>query len=263
MTPAPVSGVRADLLGRVADDIGPAGRPLLVAVDGVDGAGKTCFADELAGVLAARGRTVVRASIDGFHHPQEFRHRHGRTPETVWRRHFDYRALRRELLDPWLTGAGASYRTAIHDVATDAPVDDQAREVPADGVLLVDGVFAQRAELEQAWDMVVWLEVPFEVSVSRLAQRDGTAADVGDPDQCRYLEAQRIYFETCGPRAKADMVVDNTDLDAPRLVGRDGEVPPGWAIKDGALVRTIRLPGDRVDLARRLNAVAAPEPDDA
>jgi len=38
-----------------------------VAIDGVDGAGKTIFANELGEVLANRGRNVVRAGIDNFH----------------------------------------------------------------------------------------------------------------------------------------------------------------------------------------------------
>ena len=47
----------------------------LVAVDGVDGAGKTTFCDELASVLRAQGRAVVRASVDDFHHPRAIRWR--------------------------------------------------------------------------------------------------------------------------------------------------------------------------------------------
>lgn len=41
-----------------------------VGIDGVDGAGKTCLADELAGVLQAQGAPVIRASVDGFHRPR-------------------------------------------------------------------------------------------------------------------------------------------------------------------------------------------------
>ncbi len=37
-----------------------------VAVDGVDGAGKTMFADELATVVGAGDREVIRASVDDF-----------------------------------------------------------------------------------------------------------------------------------------------------------------------------------------------------
>ncbi len=250
---------RLATLGRVADAIGEPGRPVLVAVDGVDGSGKTCFADELAAVLRARGAGVVRASVDDFHLPREHRHRLGRTPRAVWTRHFDYRSLRRELLDPWLRGPGASYRPAWHDVVSDEYVDAPLETVPDRGVLLVDGVFAQRAELESAWDLVVWLEVPFEVSVSRMAARDGTVDDVDDPDQRRYADAQRIYFETCGPRQRADLVVDNADLDRPVLREVD-RPPPGWTVAGQELVRTIRLPREDVATAVRVNGVVDGSP---
>ncbi len=233
------------MLAGVADLIPQASRPLLVAVDGVDGSGKTWFADELAKELSRRGRTPVRASVDDFHHPRRHRHRLGRTPESVWSRHFDYRALGRELLDPWLVGAGAPYRAAWHDVRSDVYVSEPAAPVPEAGILVMDAVFAQRAELEHAWDLVVFLDVPFEVSVARMAARDGTPADPDHPQQRRYVDAQRIYLQTCGPREGADVVVDNRELDSPRLVevGLPAAlVPAGWQSDGDHLVRTVRLP---------------------
>ena len=65
-------------------------RPVLVVVDGPDGAGKTTFADALA--AAAPQQVVVRASLDDFHHPRAYRHAEGRTGETVWSRGFDHDA---------------------------------------------------------------------------------------------------------------------------------------------------------------------------
>lgn len=89
---------------------------LRVAVDGVDGAGKTTFADELAGVLGQRGRQVLRASADGFHRPRGERSRRGRhTPEGVYRDSCDPVALRRKLLDPPSAGDTLRYRTAVSD----------------------------------------------------------------------------------------------------------------------------------------------------
>ena len=52
--------------------------PLRVAVDGIDAAGKTTFADELAEVIGQFGRPVVRASIDDFHRPRTERYQHGK-----------------------------------------------------------------------------------------------------------------------------------------------------------------------------------------
>lgn len=214
------SPARRAVLLEVASRIPSLDRPVLVAVDGVDGSGKTTFADELAAVVGGTGRAgaVVRASVDGFHHPKAHRHAQGRTGETFWSRSYDYPALLRELVTPWRSGPGSSYRTAVHDVDTDRALDLPAAVVPDGGLLVVDGIFAQRDELRGCWDLAVFLDVPFEVSVPRMAERDGTSADPAHPDQARYVEGQRIYFATCDPRSRADVVVDNTDLAAPRLL---------------------------------------------
>lgn len=214
------SPARRAVLLEVASRIPSLDRPVLVAVDGVDGSGKTTFADELAAVVGGTGRAgaVVRASVDGFHHPKAHRHAQGRTGETFWSRNYDYPALLRELVTPWRSGPGSSYRTAVHDVDTDRALDLPAAVVPDGGLLVVDGIFAQRDELRGCWDLAVFLDVPFEVSVPRMAERDGTSADPAHPDQARYVEGQRIYFATCDPRSRADVVVDNTDLAAPRLL---------------------------------------------
>jgi uridine kinase len=67
--------------------------PVRVAVDGVDAAGKTTLADELAALLIQRDRPVIRASIDGFHRPRAERHRQGATsPQGYYTDSFDYDA---------------------------------------------------------------------------------------------------------------------------------------------------------------------------
>jgi uridine kinase len=136
----------------------------------------------------------------------------------VWQRSFDYEAVRRELLDPWRQGPGTPYRRRWHDLVTDAPLDDPSEVVPVGGVLLVDGVFAQRAELAGAWDLVVYVEVPDEVRIARMAARDGVSSDPEHPDQRRYLDAQEIYRATCHPLESADEVVDNTNLARPGVL---------------------------------------------
>jgi uridine kinase len=46
-------------------------------VDGLTGAGKTCFAHELAAALRAVGRPTMRASMDDFKHPWRHASEHG------------------------------------------------------------------------------------------------------------------------------------------------------------------------------------------
>lgn len=201
--------MRNEFLAAVADLV-PAGDRVRVALDGRDGAGKTVFADELAAALRRAGRPVIRASVDGFHRPRAVRYARGRTAETYWRDAFDYDRFVAELLEPF--AAGAPVRTAVHDVRTDAGLDLPPVLPPPGAVLVVDGVFLHRDELAACWNFSVYLQVDLAVSLARLAVRDGTLD--ADP---RYVGAQRIYA-ACNPAGRAGVVVDNTDLAAPRVI---------------------------------------------
>jgi uridine kinase len=246
-----VTHPRRAVLDHVAGALPDLDRPVLVAIDGADAAGKTWFADELAALLADSGRPAVRASVDDFHHPRAFRHELGRTGETVWSRSFDYRALRHHLLDPWCGGAGSTYRARHHDLVSDALLDEPASAVPERGVLVVDGVFAQRAELAGCWDLVVWLEVPDEERVRRMAARDDVPPDAAHPDQARYLEAQALYRAAADPVANADLVVDNTDPASPFVLGAP-VVPAGWHRTPHGLRRVVTTDAEK---AARINRV--------
>jgi uridine kinase len=246
-----VTPERRAVLARVVEALPELDRPVLVVIDGGDGAGKTWFADELAALLDEAGRRAVRATMDDFHHPRAHRHELGRTGETVWARSFDYRALRRELLDPWASGAGSTYRCRFHDLDTDAYVDDAPAAVPERGVLVVDGVFAQREELGGCWDVVVWLEAPDEERVRRVAERGGFVAHVDDPDQQRYLDAQAIYRAQVDPVRSADIVVDNTDADRP-VLAEPLSVPPGWHRTPHGLRRVVTTDAHTAERINRL-----------
>ncbi|ACM31289.1 uridine kinase (plasmid) [Rhizobium rhizogenes K84] len=92
---------------------------LIVAIDGVDGSGKTTFADELAPVLTQKGRPVVQASVDGFHNTKAIRYRLGRNdPEGFFLDSHNYQSLHRFLLGPFRAGAN-TVDTARYDHAAD------------------------------------------------------------------------------------------------------------------------------------------------
>ena len=76
-------------------------RIVRVAIDGVDGAGKTTFANELADVIRTLERPVIQASVDGFHNPKAVRYRRGRSsPKGYFEDSYNYAALKACLLDP-------------------------------------------------------------------------------------------------------------------------------------------------------------------
>ena len=192
------------------------GRPVRVGVDGVDGAGKTWFADALGDALRAEGHHVVRVSVDDFHRPARERYRRGRdSAQGFFLDSYDYAALRREVLDPLGPGGDLRYRTAVFDHRSDEPVDAPQRTAPPDAVLVVDGIFLHRDELQHHWDVSVFLDVPFAETYRRMAVRDGCPPDPHDARNRRYLDGQRLYLSACRPAQRATLVVDNTDPAAP------------------------------------------------
>jgi uridine kinase len=85
-------------------------------------------------------------------------------------------------------------------------------------VLLLDGVFLHRDDLIDCWEFSIFLEVPFGISIPRMAARDGAEPSPDAPSVQRYVQAQRHYLTTSGPHSRASIVIDNSDLERPAIV---------------------------------------------
>jgi uridine kinase len=215
---------RTQLLHHLASLIAAVDRshPVRVAIDGVDAAGKTILADELVMPLEDRSRAVIRASIDGFYRPRGVRYWRGLdSPEGYFYDSFDYEALRRILLQPLGPNGNQQYRRASFNSELDEPAEEPLRHAPVDSVLLFDGVFLMRPELDDCWDYRVFVEVDFEEAIRRSVQRDQPLFDSEDTTLerywKRYVSGQRLYLDIARPLERADAVVINQDPAHPRL----------------------------------------------
>jgi uridine kinase len=201
--------------------------PTRVAIDGVDGSGKTTLADELVDPIRRAGRDVIRASVDDFLNPRAVRYARGTdSPEGYFLDSFNYAALRRELLEPLGPTGNRRFRTAVFDHRVDRAVQTPRRLSRRNAVLLLDGVFLQRSELDGSWDVTVWVQAPFEVTVERAVVRDARNGGldptlVRDKYACRYVPGQRLYLEQARPNERADIVFSNADLEHPDVRFRE------------------------------------------
>jgi uridine kinase len=208
-----VTPARLAVLERVARTVLalPSERTLRVGIDGVDGAGKTMFADELREVLLPSGRPLIRAGVDGFHHPRSVRYRLGRySPEGFYRDSYDYATLTRVLLDPLSPGGSGRFRRAIFDVDADVVVDSPEEQAAPGSILLFEGIFLHRPELRGYWDLSAFLRVEWA--------RNHRVR--GRPEQAslRYSEGQALYLRECQPEERASLFIDNDDLASPFIV---------------------------------------------
>jgi uridine kinase len=186
--------------------------PVRVAIDGVDAAGKTTLADALKEPIEACGLAVIRASIDDFHRAREERYRQGEeSPQGYYDDSFEYEAVRDLLLAPLGPGGNRRYVEAVFDFKANIPRLTAPRLAPRNAVLLFDGIFLLRPELNDLWDFRVFLQVDFEETLRRATERDeklfGSREAVRRRYLRRYVPAQRLYLDSVRPELIADVVV--------------------------------------------------------
>jgi len=160
-----------------------------------------------ARIARTAGREVLLASLDDFNRP--------------WRdRHLYDRAVRRLLLDPLAPGGSGICALCSLDPRTQW--DHSAVTVTAapDAVVVVEGLFAFRPELNSCWDLRVWLEIPAELAVHRGVGRDAGQVDeeVERLHRDRYLLGEELHLAEVDPVGPADVVIDNTVFEAPRVL---------------------------------------------
>ena len=211
---------RASLLKGVAEIIMRVtmSHPTRVAVDGVDSAGKTIFADELKPLIEEHGREVIRASVDSFHNPQAARYQRGRlSPEGYYIDSFNYRALLDNLLLPLGPSGNLEYRDAIFDYTEDRPIRGSVKRARSDAVLLFDGVFLLRPELVGLWDLRIYLDISYGEMVARGVKRGGGDVETEELYTQRYMPGQKLYHLHSAPKRRADLVIDNNNPLNPRV----------------------------------------------
>jgi uridine kinase len=174
-------------------------------------------------LILARGRPVIRASIDGFHNPRAVRYRRGRhSPEGYFLDSFNLKAVVSSLLVPLGPNGDGRYRTAVFDWQADSPVENEVKQAPPEAILLFDGIFLARPELASFWDFFILVQVNFETCLANALERDrvyfaGDDEELPHRYRTRYMPAQRDYLVTYRPQDRADIVMDNNDPAAAQL----------------------------------------------
>lgn len=85
-------------------------------------------------------------------------------------------------------------------------------------MVIVDGMFLHRAELDGVFAVSAFLDVPFHVTLQRMAARDGSYPDPNHPSQRRYVQGQKLYCAARDPARRASLIVDNSDFSTPVVI---------------------------------------------
>jgi len=167
---------------------------VLVAIDGPSGSGKST----LAAILAQRLGAMVVAG-DDFYRVLEPADRLALGPEDGYRRYFDWERLQAQVLQPVRRGQVARYERfdwGLQRLGAEV-------EVPALGVILVEGVYSFRPELRPFYDWSILVETPREERLKRMQAR-------GENDEnwiARWDASERWYFANALSHSDVDAVV--------------------------------------------------------
>lgn len=169
--------------------------PLVVAIDGRSGTGKSTLAGALADRLGAR-------VIEGDDFYAGGTGIEGDPPQSRAARCIDWQSQRR-VLSALRTGQAASYRAFDWD-AFDGSLAPVATVVAPARILILEGAYSARPELRDLLDLTILATVPQPVREARLVRREG---EIG-PWERQWHEAEDWYFAHAAPEAGFDLVLD-------------------------------------------------------
>ena len=175
---------------------------------------------------AARGREVIRSSIESFLLPRAQRYRRGEySAEGCYHDSFDFDALHRVLLDPLGPGGDRRFQQAVYDRDTDTALSPPVTTAAADA----RAALRRRVPPAPGTDRPVG---PAHLRVRRVRgdpgsrprsvtwRSLGSATEVERRFRNRYLPSQQHYFDTVRPTDLADIVVHNDEPERPAWEAR-------------------------------------------
>lgn len=212
---------RSNRFAAIAAPVAVADRAV-IAINGIDGSGKTTFAVRLATALAAHGVGVLVLHVDDFRRPVHWT-RPDRDEGTIYLEdYYDFGAI--EACVAAFTAGELYASRPLYDERNDRGGGEA--EVRFDGiaVVIVEGVFTLRLP-SAARHYRVFLSASFDTARRRIIARRSPPWRTVDEFEARiarrYIPAQRRYLAETTPERSADVLVDNEDLEQPRLLRAD------------------------------------------
>ena len=193
---ATIQSARTELVGN---------RSLLVAISGIDGAGKGYVANQLEIALQQSGWQTVVINLDPWLHLPDDRFNPDHPGDHFYHHAFRFDDLFELLIQPLqrhrsvaleieLTGQSGHPRSYVYDLQD---VD----------IILLEGIFLLKRSLLHHYDRTLWIDCSYETALQRALQRnqENLPPDAIMHDyRTLYFPAQAVHLERDRPQATAD-----------------------------------------------------------
>lgn len=188
----------------------------VIGIDGLGGSGKTTFSIKLQRSLG----DIHLFHLDDFIHPKHIRYDNSMEEwEAYYHKQWRYDYLIEKLLTPLKSGLGINDFIEFYDKETDQ-YHFRKITVPAGERVIFEGVFLQRQELREYFDVVIYLDVHKANRLERILNRDnyiGDESDILNKYDRRYFPAEEMYLKEVEPMRHADKIITEFNEEGDQL----------------------------------------------
>ncbi|MEN2766094.1 kinase [Ornithinibacillus xuwenensis] len=183
-------------------------RPFIVGIDGLGGAGKTTFVNEMEKGLTNQDCQLVVLHIDDYIVRKNKRYNTG---HEEW---FEYYYLQWDiklLAKVFFEKMHQDFRNVslpLYNNKTDS-ISLKSTNIRPNSIVLIEGVFLQRIEWRDFFDFVIFIECSRKLRMERVLNRDayiGNQKERLSKYQRRYWLGEEHYLKTENPIEKADAI---------------------------------------------------------
>lgn len=184
----------------------------VIGIDGPGGAGKTTIAEKLKDKLEEKGHKCIVLHIDDFITPRNVRYKEN---FEEWYCHYIFQWRYNYLIEKILKLAKERVEMQDNIEFYEKQNDTYRTEdvcIGKEDIIILEGIFIQRAELRDYLDYVIYIDVNREEVLKRVIKRDvyiGNEEEILKKYNLRYFPSEDRYYKTVEPKERADFVIEN------------------------------------------------------
>jgi uridine kinase len=190
----------------------PPERALLVAISGIDGAGKGYITQQISSRLTSLYPCVVTINVDGWLSLPGNRFSQERPAEHFYENGIRFAEMFEECVLPLKQHRSHRVEVRLADATNAGQYRQHVYDFKDVDIVLLEGIFLLKRAFRVYYDLAIWVDCTFETALDRALRRgqEGLPPEQAMADYERiYFPAQRMHLEKDNPRQAADVVIVN------------------------------------------------------